>query len=93
MYKRNIRFDGAQQRAPAGRSIYKEREIKRPLDLMNDENIEAELQIDHFKTEEIYNSSMDPTVPAIQMNDDSMDQGRSGMVNIISKFIKKIKNK
>ncbi|KAF7990279.1 hypothetical protein HCN44_000084 [Aphidius gifuensis] len=79
MYKRNNCFDG-QTRNIGNRNIYKEIETKRSIDI-NGDNYEGELQIDHYRTDDAYNSNTDPTVPAIQMNDDSMEQGRSGMTS------------
>lgn len=48
--------------------------------IQNETSYDNLLSSDDIKSEQAYSSSIDPTVPAIQMNDDSTDQTRLNVV-------------
>ncbi|XP_015111673.1 protein tramtrack, beta isoform isoform X2 [Diachasma alloeum] len=72
MFTRQTRFDG--QKRGVSR-VMKDNENMDRRHQENDEGYDNESEC--MKSEETFNSNQDPTVPAIQMNEDSMDPGRS----------------
>lgn len=72
MFKHHSRYEG--QKSGSSREI-KDNEHTNRRHQVNDEAYDNESE--SMKSDGTFISNQDPTVPAIQMNEDSMDQGRS----------------
>lgn len=85
MFKRhNTRYEG-QKRVPVrhvrdNESPSKRQDNNSPRNSIHEDAYDNGSPPDSVKSESGFTINSDPTVPAIQMNDDSMDQARCNMV-------------